>query len=565
MSAGAAVACFAYIQMPHAKIRVEGLGVDTAISAYVHKTVLDVHNDAAEDDHSLSQVRADVVKALKAKGYYGARTVSVTEGDDILMTVETGAAYTISALRIEGEWDVPITGIAVGDVLDAAVVLAAQRDLAQRIMRDRCVYNLDVSHRVLLNHDTGSAALRFIVKGARDVVFGDTTFEGGASLDRDYLERFVQYEAGACWDSRKVEATKAALIGTGLIREVDVTLSDKPPKDGRVPLHFVVHESAPRTVRLGAQYSTSEGAGLSAGWEHRNIGGAGESLSFNTKLSALRQSLGVTYDVPYFYADTQSLTLSSEIRRQDTEAYDETTLDAGVHLKRTLSEHWRGSVGGSLSLTRITDEDGVAETYGLVSVPLSFSYDSRDSVLDPHKGHSLVFKAEPFFDVLGQADPFYKARMTGTTYFDLGRSRFDPVLALRGSLGSIIGAARENIPPSKRFYAGGGGSIRGFGFQEAGLLDDEGDPLGGRSIAELSAELRLKFTDTIGGVAFVDGGGAYDESYPDVLGNPYIGAGVGVRYYTDFGPVRVDVGVPLRGNDGADEGFQLYISIGQAF
>ena len=200
-----------------------------------------------------------------------------------------------------------------------------------------------------------------------------------------------------------------------------------------------------------------------------------------------------------------------------------------------------------------------------MSFPARFNFDNRDNPLDSHEGYRLGFRVEPFADAFGKLNPFFKSRITYTTYFDMGDSSFDPVLALRVSTGSILGPEADDILASKRFYAGGGGSIRGFGFQEAGLVNADDKPSGGRSIVEGTAELRFKFTDTIGGVAFVDVGRVYDEIMSDFKGGLFVGAGTGIRYYTSFGPIRFDAATPVNKRDFTDQDFQVYISIGQAF
>jgi translocation and assembly module TamA len=138
------------------------------------------------------------------------------------------------------------------------------------------------------------------------------------------------------------------------------------------------------------------------------------------------------------------------------------------------------------------------------------------------------------------------------------------VLAGRTAVGTIFGATRDQIPADERFYAGGGGSVRGFGFQLAGELDDDDDPLGGRSLLELSGEVRVRITDTIGAVAFVDAGSAFQSSVPDFDEELRVGVGPGLRYFSPIGPVRLDVGFPLNRRD-VDDAFQIYISLGQAF
>jgi translocation and assembly module TamA len=138
------------------------------------------------------------------------------------------------------------------------------------------------------------------------------------------------------------------------------------------------------------------------------------------------------------------------------------------------------------------------------------------------------------------------------------------VLAGRATLGSLVGEETDNVPADKRLYAGGGGSIRGYEYQSVGPLDADGDPLGGRSLIELNAEVRIRVTDQVGLVPFVDGGMVFDSVYPDFEEDLRWAAGLGVRYFTAFGPLRVDIAIPLNKRE-FDDSFQFYISLGQAF
>ena len=161
-----------------------------------------------------------------------------------------------------------------------------------------------------------------------------------------------------------------------------------------------------------------------------------------------------------------------------------------------------------------------------------------------------------------------KGQVTAQTYFSSDITG-KPTLALRGSLGSISGASATSLPANLRFYAGGGGSVRGYSYQSLSPRFN-GTPIGGASLVELSTELRVRFTETLGGVVFVDGGNAYTDSVPTFGKSLYYGAGVGLRYYSPLGPLRLDVGVPLNGSNidgsGVDEtGIQFYVSLGQAF
>ena len=204
-----------------------------------------------------------------------------------------------------------------------------------------------------------------------------------------------------------------------------------------------------------------------------------------------------------------------------------------------------------------------AVVWPLISLPATFNWDRSNDRLDPTAGGRLTLTNEPFVDVFGNDLAFNRSRLDYSHYLQvLAAPRV--VLAGRTAIGTLFGASRADVPADLRFYAGGGGSVRGFAFQKAGELDDRNDPLGGRSLFEASGEIRVRVTESIGVVAFVDAGAAFTSSYPDFDDELRIGAGPGLRYFSPIGPLRLDVGFPVNPRD-SDDAFQLYISIGQAF
>src|SRR5262249_50876385 len=225
--------------------------------------------------------------------------------------------------------------------------------------------------------------------------------------------------------------------------------------------------------------------------------------------------------------------------------------------------HWHLKAGITGEWSEIT-RYGVANDYNLYGVPLQVVLNEADSILDPTKGYRLTLDTTPYVDARNSNNLFAILRLTGTGYVDVsgdGRS----VLAGRASVGSIPGGTNANIPFDKLFYSGGGGSVRGFAYQSAGPRDAFNNPLGGASVLEGSVEFRQRIGKTFGIVAFIDAGSAYTDTLPNFSEfAPRVGTGVGVRYYTNFGPARVDVGFPLNPRPG-DAPFGLYVSIGQAF
>ena len=201
--------------------------------------------------------------------------------------------------------------------------------------------------------------------------------------------------------------------------------------------------------------------------------------------------------------------------------------------------------------------------FGLLSVPFGLRYDASDDLLDPTTGFRIRTETAPTWDTLNPSTTYVKNRIVGTRYFRIDNDpRF--VIGLRAAAGAIVGASIGDIPADERFYAGGGGSIRGVPFQTAGPLDGD-TPTGGRSVLEASIEARYQLFDKVEGAVFLDGGSAFEDELPQFGEAWQFGTGVGLRYLTPVGPIRLDVAVPVDRRKDVDDAYQLYISIGQAF
>jgi translocation and assembly module TamA len=514
-------------------------------------------------------IKADLLKALHARGYYAAE-IDFEKGETSLSgqyNIEYGPQYKISYLNIIPDMyaaALPDEAPQENDILDAEIILAAQDALRSNIGKDRCYFDISVTNQVRLNRSNSSGAVELLANVGREGSFGEIIFTGNDSVKESYLRRLLPWKEGECFRREKLESYKTALLQSGLFAQVETTLPENgPDANGNIPVNLQLKERAQRTIGAGLTYYSDEGLGGVLSWEHRNLFGAAEKLKTELNVSALKQSLGADFSKPYFMRETQTLTLNTELRRQNTDAFEELAADLGASISRKFGKHLSASTGVEASLLRINDNTlNTTETYGLLSAPQTLSYDTRDDTLDPKKGVNVTLAGEPFFDILGEADPFFKVQATGSGYISFGESQI-VTLAAKGSIGTIQGADVDSAPATERFYAGGGGSVRGYGYQEVGPQRN-GDPSGGLSLATMSLELRSRFTDKLGGVAFIDTGSVSEESTPD-FNNLAIGAGVGIRYYTSFGPIRFDVATPLTQKEDLDQNYQFYISIGQAF
>lgn len=527
--------------------------------------------NARRESYREQMIKADLVKAMHAKGYYDGKVEYSDRNEKFTgtYTVQTGEKFLISSIAVEPvrfQEFLDKSTVFAGQLLDAEAVLLQQKKLRDSIQKDRCYFSLDVNNAVALDKQHKTGALTYNVKAGQEGYFDTLQFTGAPNVRLSYLNKLVPWKKGDCYRQSKIEDLKTALLESGLFTRAEAVLPEAPAADGAVPVTIALTERAPRTVKTGASYYSDEGLGTIFGWEHRNFFGAAEKVNIDLALSQLKQSLSATLQKPYFLRKDQSLSLNSELRRQDTDAFEEIAIDLGADISRKLTEHLNGTGGVAFTLSQIDEKNDLNEEnnfYALFSTPFSLSYDNRNNKLNPYKGWLLTASAEPFLDVLGESDPFFKTQAGASTYYAFDENAYY-VLAARAGIGSILGSGVFTIPPTERFYAGGGGSVRGYGYQEVGPKDEDGDPTGGRSTATGSTEFRIKFTDKIGAVAFVDAGSVSENIAPDFQ-NLAIGAGVGARYYTDFGPLRFDIATPLTQKEDLDQNYQFYISIGQAF
>lgn len=524
---------------------------------------------ASQQSYIEQTLRSDLLRALHARGYYGA-TVGFAAGKEPLSgryDITYGKQFTISRLRVVPEKyakALPARHPVAGDPLDAEAILALQSALTANIGKDKCYFSLSVANRVTLDRARRTGTVDLVVTTGREGRFGPLRFKGNDTVSTEYLRRMVPWKEGDCFRRDKVESFKSALMQTQLFSQADVVLPENGPgRNGNVPATVTVKERAQRTVGAGLTFYSDEGIGGVLKWEHRNFFGAGEKLKAALNLSSLKQSIDTSFEKPYFLGKNQTLTLTATAQRQDTNAYRQVSLDTGAAISRKFGRYFYGSTGINASLQRVNDDTlNTNQTFGLLSAPQTIGYDSRDNTLDPRRGLNASLTAQPFVDLLGEANPFLKTRLAASCYLRLDKSG-DNLIAAKAGIGSILGTDLDSVPASERFYAGGGGTVRGYSYQKVGPKVN-GDPSGGLSIATASLELRSKFTETFGGVAFVDAGSVSDTASLQ-FNNMAVGAGLGVRYYTSFGPIRFDVARPLTQKADINRPYQFYLSIGQAF
>lgn len=520
--------------------------------------------------------RDRLVSALRSEGYYAA---DVRVGIDrtarpinVTLEASTGIRYLLADYEVRYQ-DAPAPeadtrpglddlGLYIGMPARAPTIVAAQRALLDILGRRGYPLARVLDRKTLVDHSTTTMMVTLTVDAGPFARFGPLNIEGLSAVEEDYVRSLLAWTEGETYDTDKVERTRRALADTGLFDSVQIAPGEAVDPDRGVPISLTVAEAKHRSIGFGASYSTSEGVSGEVFWEHRNLLGRNEQLRLGLTVAEIEQILEARFRKPGFLRPDQVLEVDGIVTNRDTEAFSEQSFIGALAVERPWAENWRLSAGASGEYSILKDEEG-RETFRLFGLPLGAAYDTTDSLLDPTRGARLNAVLTPYAGGGDDGLFFTAGTLAGTSYYAVdSEARF--VLAGRAKVGTIVGEETEAVPANKRFYAGGGGSIRGYEFQSVGPLDDENDPLGGRSIVELNAEMRIRVTDTIGIVPFIDGGSAFDSSYPDFDEDILWAAGVGARYFGAIGPLRVDIATPINKRD-IDDSFQFYISLGQAF
>lgn len=514
-------------------------------------------------------------EVLRSEGYYDATLTYRLDTEKapiaVVVEIDPGVRYSLADFTIAYAGAEPVQdarpklddiGVKPGMPARAPDVRDAQAKAVSFLRNHGYPFAKSEAPKATVNHQTDEMTVRLTLDAGTPAKLGRLTIKGLKTVKEDYLREILAWPEGAIYDQQKVNGAQGTLNGTGLFSSVKLTHGDTVDADGSVPVTADVIEAAHRSIGAGAHYSTDVGFGGDVFWEHRNYFGRHEQLKFSITAAQIEQAGRVNFRKPAFLQREQSLVSIAEIANRNTDAFDQQSIAGSLSLDRPLFEKWRGTAGIAASYDIIEDNDG-EKRFKLVGFPFTAKRSTADNPLNPTQGSIIDLTATPYAGASDKPLQFLRVTAGGSKYYSIDKkNRF--ILAGRMRVGSIVGEDTDTVPADKRFYAGGGGSVRGYEFQKVGPLDSDGDPTGGRSLLELSAELRIRITEKIGVVPFIDGGAVTEESYPS-FDQPILWAGgLGLRYYTDIGPLRLDVAFPINGRE-EDDFFQFYISFGQAF
>ncbi len=513
--------------------------------------------------------------ALRSEGYYDNRVsyrLDLSQDPiEVLIEIDPGPAYLLASYNIDygansAGADFPKTAPSlVGRLNQRAIappIEKAQDEILEELRNSGRPFAQITDRRVVVNHAERTLAVTLTVEPGPNVRFGKVTFDGLTSIDPRYLARFVPWEQGDIYKESELDTLRNRLAGAELFSGVTVDPQDETLTTEEIPIRVTLTEAKHRSVGTSARYSTTEGVGGTIFWEHRNILHEGETLNAIGDVAEIKQEFAIKFLKPNFFRMDQNFRTALAARREDNLAFRELALTASATFDRPIGKIWAVSAGVTAEVTEIRDSTST-ETFGVFGLPISARRDTTDDPLDPKRGSRIRARVVPYMAVGDQTDYFLVSEVAASIYQALWNERL--VLAARGKIGSIVGTDTGSIPATKRFYSGGGGSVRGYDFKSVGPLDAENEPVGGRSVVEVGAEARIRVTKSIGVVPFIEGGNVFDQKLPNFSDDYQWAAGIGGVYLTPIGPIRVDFAFPINRRPGVDGVFEFYISLGQAF
>lgn len=467
-------------------------------------------------------------------------------------------------------------GYAPGEVARSTAILRAERLSVEAWRQQGHAKAEIVERRVEAAHDADIVNARITVEPGRKAFYGPITVQGTERMDPEFVAFMAGLPLGREYDPDDIRRAGDRLARLDVFRASRFQEAEAIGQDGLLPIDLIVQERELRRFGIGGSYSTVDGLGFETYWLHRNLFGRAERLRFDARVAGIGRSLdssgfdprdftyrvGVSFEKPGVFTPDTNYFASLFGTREVLDTYTRTGVDATSGFSHVFTEELAGRFAVNAGHAEFEDDAFGTRQFTTAGLFGSLTFDSRDDVPNPTRGYFAEAMVEPFYE-FQYGNAAFRSTLEGRTYYGFGEdSRF--VLAGRAKVGTLVGPSIGETPPDKLFFAGGGGSVRGYAFRNIGVEGPFGTVVGGKSLIEGSVEARVQVTDTIGLVGFADAGLVGADSVPDFGEDVRIGVGAGLRYFTGLGPIRLDVAVPLDPRPG-DPSVAFYVGIGQAF
>ncbi|MCC3246044.1 autotransporter assembly complex protein TamA [Methylocystis sp. WRRC1] len=472
-------------------------------------------------------------------------------------------------------------GVEPDEPARAAAVRAREAEWVDQLRDKSYPLAKVVSSRPVILHREHAMDVAVTIDPGPRAGIGEVQLSGSSGVDPDVIRSFIYLEEGEPYSPKKLADTRRSVARIEALGGVKVSDGDRLDKNGNLPILVETSERKRHVIGAAAMFSNINGPALRAYWMDRNLFGGGERLRVDLEgglayynnssaflafphieASNLVGLAHVGFLKPALWGTRNDLLLDASAVRERTVYYWASYGNFTGAIRHRFSD--TASIQGGIEVEggQFFDAWGL-HNYSLLGFPLSGNYDSTDNALAPTRGVRVVGRVTPYVNALPHGVGMVESKGQASAYYALDEDAWR-IIAGRVAVGSIVGASIENIPASHRFFAGGGGSVRGYRYKSISPYNGFDFPTGGRSLFEASLEARLRVTQNIGVVPFFDIGAAFSSPWPDFGSTLRAAAGLGLRYYTAIGPIRVDVATPLNPRP-VDSRIALFIGIGESF
>ncbi|MCF6233819.1 MAG: BamA/TamA family outer membrane protein [Rhodobacteraceae bacterium] len=419
---------------------------------------------------------------------------------------------------------------------------------------------------ITADHNQARLDARLRIAPGPRVQFGDLNIAGTSAVREQRIREIAGIPSGAVFDPAVLARSGSRLRRSGAFNLVTLDEAEALGEGDTMDIDLTLADAKPRRFGLGAELHSTEGLALSGFWMHRNLWGGAERLRIEGEVSGLG---GETGDMDYklrfalvrpstFNADSDFYA-RGEIKQLDEPHYLSRQTSVGFGIQRYFSETLSAEAGVAYRFSDVDDDLG-SRQFSHLMLPLAVTWDRRDDILNPTKGTFLTSEAMPYIG-LGKSASGVRGYVDARAYYSVG-AKDGVTFAGRLQLGTVVGASLAETPPDWLFFSGGSGTVRGHSYHSLAISTGAVET-GGRSFLGISGEIRLRVSKKVAAVGFYDAGYIGANSWIDSTGGWHSGAGLGLRYHSGIGPIRLDVAVPVTGPYTRE--FQVYVGIGQTF
>ncbi|WP_298936607.1 BamA/TamA family outer membrane protein [uncultured Ruegeria sp.] len=540
-------------------------------------TPLEILSAALSDYRTLVQILYDEgyfspVVSIKLDGQEAAELSSLSVPSQInraVITIETGPTFKFGTATIQPlapNTELP-EQFAPGKLATTGAIQEAASAGVQG-WRDAGHAKASVAgQKVIARHAQAQLDAQINLDPDRRLTFGRMFIDGDTDVRHRSIEKIAGFPSGEVYSPAQIQKVGTRLRRTGTFNVVSLQERETANPDGTLDFDATFEDLPKRRLTFGVELASRDGVDVTATWTHRNMFRRAERLRFEAAVRNIGGAedidgrIGLRLDQPDRLGPDDATFWSTLLERRNTENYDVTVASLAYGARRTFSDQLYAEASAGFQWSDADDAYGNGRKFRYFILPFRSEWDKRDSKISATRGFYLDSQVMPFVGFSG-SDTGLRLYFDGRAYTSFGTAG-NLVLAGRVQLGSVIGPPADGVTPDFLFFSGGAGTVRGQPFESLGIPVGTGTA-GGKSFLGFSGEVRGRVTESLSLVGFYDYGIVDTSSFVGSGAEDHAGAGIGVRYdLGGFGPLRLDLAVPVQGDTG--DGLQFYIGIGQAF